>query len=78
MWNRLNELFIFADEGNIEKRITSFNGGLFHEDLYGQPLSVEFVDRLREERRFDSMDALREQLKQDAIQAEQAIKKSSR
>ena len=50
----------------------------FHEDLYGQPLSVEFVDRLREERRFDSMDALREQLKQDAIQAEQAIKKSSR
>ena len=50
----------------------------FHEDLYGQPLSVEFVDRLREERRFDSMDALREQLKQDAVQAEQAIKKSSR
>ena len=50
----------------------------FHEDLYGQPLSVEFVDRLREERRFDNMDALREQLKQDAVQAEQAIKKSSR
>ena len=42
----------------------------FHEDLYGQPLGVEFVDRLREERRFDSMDALKEQLKQDAIQAE--------
>lgn len=35
MWNRLNELFIFADEGNIEKRITSFNGGLFNENLNG-------------------------------------------
>ena len=45
----------------------------FHEDLYGQPLSVEFVDKLREERRFDSMEALKEQLKQDAIQAEQML-----
>lgn len=45
----------------------------FHEDLYGLPLSVEFVGRLREERRFDSMDALKEQLKQDAIQAEQML-----
>ena len=35
MWNRLNELFMFADEGNEEREITSFNGGLFHEDLYG-------------------------------------------
>ncbi len=50
----------------------------FHEDLYGQALSVEFVKRLREERRFDSMEALQEQLKQDAIQAEQAIKETSR
>jgi riboflavin kinase/FMN adenylyltransferase len=50
----------------------------FHEDLYGQALSVEFVKRLREERRFDSMEALKEQLKQDAIQAEQAIKETSR
>jgi riboflavin kinase/FMN adenylyltransferase len=45
----------------------------FHEDLYGQALSVEFVQRLREERRFDSMEALKQQLKQDAIQAEQAL-----
>ena len=50
----------------------------FREDLYGQALSVEFVKRLREERRFDSMEALQEQLKQDAIQAEQAIKETSR
>jgi riboflavin kinase/FMN adenylyltransferase len=50
----------------------------FHEDLYGQALSVEFVKRLREERRFESMEALKEQLKQDAIRAEQAIKETSR
>lgn len=45
----------------------------FHEDLYGQALSVEFVKRLREERRFESMEALKEQLKQDAIRAEQVL-----
>ena len=45
----------------------------FHEDLYGLPLSVEFVGRLREERRFDSMDALKEHLTHDAIQAEQML-----
>ena len=45
----------------------------FDRDLYGQLLSVEFVARLREERRFDSMEALREQLKQDAVQAEQEL-----
>ena len=45
----------------------------FNRDLYGQPLSVEFIARLREERRFDSMDALKEQLKQDAIQAEHVL-----
>ena len=47
----------------------------FDRDLYGQPLSVEFVDRLREERRFDSMEALREQLKEDTIQAEQVLER---
>lgn len=44
-----------------------------HEDLYGQPLSVTFVDRLREERFFDSVEALKEQLRQDAIKTEQII-----
>lgn len=44
-----------------------------HEDLYGQPLSVTFIDRLREERFFDSVEALKEQLRQDAIKTEQII-----
>lgn len=33
MWDRLNELFRFADKGNEERGIGSFNGGLFKESL---------------------------------------------
>ena len=44
-----------------------------HEDLYGQQLSVLFCHRLRDERRFDSPEALREQLEKDAIQAESIL-----
>ena len=33
MWDRLNELFRFADKGNEERRIGAFNGGLFKESL---------------------------------------------
>ena len=43
------------------------------EDLYGRPLSVSFVGRLREERRFDSAAALQQQLQQDALQTEQIL-----
>lgn len=44
MWNRLNELFMFADEGNIEREIGSFNGGLFKEDLYGLRIRDKIED----------------------------------
>lgn len=33
MWDRLNELFRFADKGNEERGIGAFNGGLFQENL---------------------------------------------
>ena len=33
MWDRLNELFRFADKGNAERGISAFNGGLFKESL---------------------------------------------
>lgn len=42
-------------------------------DLYDQQLSVSFVSRLREERRFDNTETLKEQIKQDAIKAEQVL-----
>lgn len=43
-------------------------------DLYGQQLAVSFVQRLRDEQRFDSMEALQAQLSHDAQQAEEALK----
>jgi len=35
-------------------------------DLYGKPLDVDFVDRLRDTQRFDSIDTLRAQIARDA------------
>ena len=43
------------------------------DDMYGQMLTVEFVSRLRSERRFDSPEALVEQLKTDRIEAMKAV-----
>lgn len=45
----------------------------YHGDLYDQQLSVSFVSRLREERRFENAETLIEQIKQDAIKAEQVL-----
>ena len=44
-----------------------------NEDLYGQQLLVSFVERLREEQRFDNVEALINQLQQDAVLAEQIL-----
>ena len=44
-----------------------------NEDLYGQQLLVSFVERLREERRFESVEALVGQLRQDAVLAEEIL-----
>jgi riboflavin kinase / FMN adenylyltransferase len=35
-------------------------------DLYDKPLDVDFVDRLRDTQRFDSIEALRAQIARDA------------
>ncbi|MCR4582876.1 MAG: bifunctional riboflavin kinase/FAD synthetase [Prevotella sp.] len=53
----------------LEVNILDFEG-----DLYGQRLSIQFVDRLRAERRFDSCEALAQQLASDAEQARQRLK----
>jgi riboflavin kinase/FMN adenylyltransferase len=37
----------------------------YHGSLYGQPLEVEFLDRLRDVRPFESVDALKSQLDRD-------------
>ncbi|MBI5447490.1 MAG: bifunctional riboflavin kinase/FAD synthetase [Gammaproteobacteria bacterium] len=37
----------------------------FNQSLYGAHLTIEFVKKIREEQRFDSLDALKTQIKQD-------------
>jgi riboflavin kinase/FMN adenylyltransferase len=41
----------------------------FDRDLYGAPMRVSFVQRLRDERRFDSLDALKSQIAADCDRA---------
>ena len=50
-----------ADERLLEAHVLDFDG-----DLYGRKLAVEFVDRVRDVRRFESVDALRGQIARDA------------
>ena len=46
-------------------------------DIYGQPLTVEFMARLRSERRFNTREALMEQLRQDREETLSCLKEKS-
>ncbi|MBT8195210.1 MAG: bifunctional riboflavin kinase/FAD synthetase [Bacteroidia bacterium] len=48
----------------IEAHLLDFDG-----DLYGKNLVVEFITRLRAEQKFESLEGLKTQLKEDKIQA---------
>ena len=48
----------------LEAHLLEYDG-----DLYGRELAIEFVDRVRDVRRFDSIEALREQIARDAESA---------
>ena len=50
----------------LEVHLLDFTG-----DLYGRQLKVEFLERLREDRHFDSLDALKAQMQED-VQAARA------
>lgn len=50
-----------ADKITIESHILDFN-----EDIYNELIRVEFIKRLRGDKKFDSIDALIEQIKADA------------
>jgi riboflavin kinase/FMN adenylyltransferase len=45
----------------------------FEGDLYDQQLQVELLDFIRDEQKFDSLDALKNQLEKDKEWAVQAI-----
>ena len=54
---------------NCETYIIDFDG-----DLYGQEIEVEFFKRLRDEKKFDNIDALRWQIQQDIEKAKEYFK----
>lgn len=57
-----------ASERTLEAHLLDFEG-----DLYGQQMLVQFVERLRDERRFPDADALRAQIARDIAQARDVL-----
>lgn len=53
---------------SLEVHLFEFSG-----DLYGQSLEIQFVEHLRPEIKFSSLDALRTQIQQDTILAKQQL-----
>lgn len=43
------------------------------DDIYGEELSLEFIDRIRDERKFSSLDALKAQIEADVAQVSAAL-----
>ncbi|HLT48461.1 MAG TPA: bifunctional riboflavin kinase/FAD synthetase [Rubricoccaceae bacterium] len=61
----------FEEDGalTVEVHLLGFEG-----DLYGRPLRVHVVERLRDERRFDGVEALVAQLREDRAEAERVLR----
>ena len=55
---------------SVEVNIFNWTG-----DLYGQEISISFLHHIREERKFDSMEELEQQLEKDKEHIEQLLKK---
>ena len=64
----VNPTFDGGDPPRIESYLVGFEG-----DLYGQTLRVEFWERLRDEKRFDSVEALVEQIGRDVAATEALV-----
>ncbi|MEM6469251.1 MAG: riboflavin biosynthesis protein RibF [Planctomycetota bacterium] len=60
--------FASGSAAKVEAHLLNFDG-----DLYGRSLAVEFVDRIRGVRQFDSAKTLIEQLTKDVADAEQML-----
>jgi riboflavin kinase/FMN adenylyltransferase len=53
----------------IESHLIDFDG-----DLYGKWLTVEFLDRLRDEKKFSSVDELKQQIQEDTLKTKQRLR----
>lgn len=60
--------YAVADRSLVEAHLLDFDG-----DLYGERLSIRFVQRLRPERRFDGIEALMAQLRDDVADARRIL-----
>ena len=59
-------------ETSVEVHIFDFSG-----NLYGKSISIDFIGKLRDEQHFDSLDALQNQLTQDAVLARAMTEKEA-
>jgi len=66
----------FADDGQRSLRLEVHVIGVAV-DLYGREVAVDFLDRIRDEKRFSDMDALSAQLQQDVAQAVEQFRADS-
>ena len=57
-----------GDELSVEANLFDFSG-----DLYGKKVKLMLVDRLRDEQPFPSVQALQQQLEQDAVRAKKVL-----
>jgi riboflavin kinase/FMN adenylyltransferase len=64
----------FGDKtGNVEVYITGFEG-----ELYGRDLRVDFVARLRNEEKFESVEALKRQMAEDVQKGKELLHREGR
>jgi riboflavin kinase/FMN adenylyltransferase len=70
----------FGNRPTFETNRTFLEVHLFdmNEDLYGRTLLVEFIDLIRPDQKFNSVEELVQQMKQDCIQAKARLESLSR
>lgn len=54
------------DHGDLTIEVNIFD---FDEDIYDEKITIQFVDRMRDEKKFDGLDALKAQLAKDKIES---------
>lgn len=59
---------VSGERRTIEAHIFDFN-----KDIYGEAITVHFIERIRDEMKFEDVEALKKQLKKDKATAEQVL-----